>query len=223
MQKFSKTLLGLACAGVLVSVPIVDQVSQTQQNDLVQAQKVNQNLKKAIDAYKHDKSVKKTTVKSDEDIQAIQKNGQAVGDAEITIAKANQDANFKKSPEYQKAYGTITQYVNNDDSWQAATTPWLSTDKDIKCQFVFGTLSDHEDRQVAWIFTNAQNQPVNVVTGVWSNTHDGFYDLSLYQSQNGGGLGNVKPIEKANTENASSISNNTQTSASNTPQKGDEH
>lgn len=219
MQKFSKTLLGLACAGVLVSVPVVNQISQQQATTLKQTQKINQNLKNSIYNYKHDKGVKKQTVKDDLDAQKIQKAGQAVGNAEIEIAKANQDANVKKTNEYQKAYGTVTQYVNNDDSWQAATTPWLSTDKDIKCQFIFGALNSDGSRQVAWIFTNGQNQPVNVVTGEWCdfNLHGtnevGFYDLQLYQSQTGGGLGNVKPVEKPNTQSAASSSSSSRTTS----------
>lgn len=208
MQDFSKGLLGVSFGILLLSVPVVGNIAHHQEVQLSHYQSTNTQLMNTIDRLKHSNLVNVTKINVGEDDQTIKRNGEAVGSAEITMAKGALDNNFKQSSDYQKAQTTVAALVSNTQSWDPATFPWLD-EQGLKCQFIFGPLTSNHHREVAWVFTNDQNQPQYVATGVWNgdnNTPNAFGNIALYDAT-GGGLEGITPKNKPNTTGASSNNN----------------
>lgn len=215
MQRISKILLGVGCSVALIGVPVTGIIEGKQSTNLINASKVNYQLKNSLNKLQHSSLVHVTKVKTNENDATIKRNGEAVGSAEITLANAISNNEAKSAPDYAKSQSVIQAMIDNSQNWRPATTPWLNQ-KDLKCQFVFGPLNSNKERQVAWIFTNQQNQICYLATGLYGDTNNNgtsFYSISLYTGTNTPGIGATKYVYKPNVA-PPGVSSHTQSSSS---------
>lgn len=214
MQKFSKIILGVALSGVLVGIPVSYQYQHTEQVQFKSAQKTNQQLKQKLIDLQHTHQAQTQKIKEKGQDDAIQKLGNQIGNAEITIAKGTNDTAFKQTKPYLDALQTITSNISNDAAWKPANTPWIN-DPNLKCHFMLGNLTDHGQRQVAWVFVDDKSQPVSTVTGLWDDSKGSFTSLAEYSSQiQGVGDNGVKPVMKNNTVSSTNQSSSSQSEVS---------
>lgn len=200
LQRISKILLGVGCSVALIGVPVTGIIEGKQSAQLINASKVNYQLKNSLNKLQHSSLVHVTKVKINENDATIKRNGEAVGSAEITLANAISNNEAKNAPDYARSQSVIQAMVDNSQSWRPATTPWLNQ-KGLKCQFVFGPMNSSKQRQVAWIFTNDQNQICYMATGVYGRTSGNgtsFHQVSLYTGTQEPGIGATKYIYKPN-------------------------
>lgn len=222
MQKFSKFLLGIATAGAIATVPFSQNYEKTNSNMLQDAKQTQVNLKQTIKEKENDKTIKQVNTDVSESTKNIMEKGNLIADVVPTIVKqVYQNPNhYQTNKDYQHALGIMKQYIDNSPSWNPCSTPWTNN-SDLKCTFIFGTLNTYSQRQVAWVFTNDQNQPVVVVTGAWDGQR--FTNMQLYQTNAKDDKTNsqfknkvANQISKSSSSRSSSASSNSAGSSSDT-------